>query len=745
MDNSNINYDINHLQNLIIILKENIGYLWSSKSEEEFDTIVAEIKSLFSSPLEQFEIFNGKFETLTYPSGKDSPNNTIYLVSSVLNDQRIDRNYNADSPPNWFISDSENVKAEYGYYYKLAKFITYLNLFRSEEGRLHVHLFRPYIDFNGEKWKQFKSKLDTAYMGDDHVVYDAVGLLRNVGASKTDGEKTMYSDSIMMYSDSTKTHSDITITHSGMIVPVDKDTCIKGFNLEGYGHTKGRWINNTCFLKTPEEQCTEEGGMFNTSKKNCIIKTAKQLCKEEGGSFDTSTKNCIIKTAKQNCEEAGGSFDTSTKNCIIKTAKQRCEENGGNYDSSDKSCITKSSEEICQGDDEYYNSLSNLCYSSNLFNKLINNIVFSNYKYKTCKKRSLEFTLWAPVFGDNNSAYQKYGVNLNTCSEIIPIFGESKKYIGYGFYYERPEINSDNTIDIKERVDFDKIIEDIKKCKERFYVIHLKLSILGEASCGPDNCGHANYIIIDIKQNRMTRVEPHGIGSTFYPQNYLDCAVYEHIVKKINDSGGLNGENLIYTNIYNNINKIVSPNDSTQIQLMINETFDKFPSPQRVGSRNQDYLTGTCASWSAYITFLSILFPKFRITSLHEICATSNAGMRLATFLFRVYHINSGWEGDSNPKSKNDEIELFIKDVIEEYISIHGVDQKLCESGKMILSNETKPTKGKFIDGICKVKSNKQRRNNSPQKTFKKKSSNFKTGSGIRRNNRSKKRKNNYY
>ena len=153
-----INYNIHNLKELIILLRENIDYVWSAQTSTEFDGIILSIKELFSSNLsgknkEQFELYNLNFKLIEMPQSpsNDDENNTLYLVGSVLSDQRIDRNYDGDEPPQWFVQGTvENIKAEYGYYFKLAKYITYLNLFRSEEGRRKVHIYNPTIDFNSE-------------------------------------------------------------------------------------------------------------------------------------------------------------------------------------------------------------------------------------------------------------------------------------------------------------------------------------------------------------------------------------------------------------------------------------------------------------------------------------------------------------------------------------------------------------------------------------------------------------------
>ena len=40
--------------------------------------------------------------------------------------------------------------------------------------------------------------------------------------------------------------------------------------------------------------------------------------------------------------------------------------------------------------------------------------------------------------------------------------------------------------------------------------------------------------IIDVKKRVITRIEPHGEGKTFYPQEYLNCVIKGVLVNPIN-------------------------------------------------------------------------------------------------------------------------------------------------------------------------------------------------------------------
>ena len=73
------------------------------------------------------------------------------------------------------------------------------------------------------------------------------------------------------------------------------------------------------------------------------------------------------------------------------------------------------------------------------------------------------------------------------------------------------------------------------------------------------------------------------------------------------------------------------------------------PSPQSYGERGSSILQGTCATWSIYITIMYILFPKFRIETIHEIVAENDPGSRLLKFLYRIYNLKNNI---SPPKKK---------------------------------------------------------------------------------------------
>ena len=60
--------------------------------------------------------------------------------------------------------------------------------------------------------------------------------------------------------------------------------------------------------------------------------------------------------------------------------------------------------------------------------------------------------------------------------------------------------------------------------------------------------GHANYIIIDIKRMKCTRIEPRGLHETFYDQDYLDCVLTKLLLNPVNALLSSTNQYLNYTN-----------------------------------------------------------------------------------------------------------------------------------------------------------------------------------------------------
>jgi len=203
-----------------------------------------------------------------------------------------------------------------------------------------------------------------------------------------------------------------------------------------------------------------------------------------------------------------------------------------------------------------------------------------------------------------------------------------------------------------EKIEISKLASSITKCtkgedQKRFIIVDVFLELKGGE--GMHSEGHANYIVFDIKNHRVTRIEPHGMGGSFYSQDFLDCFINTNLVLPINKLLKKEGDV-----VFDYTNDDVDPNgkpckNRTRFGKMEKAARKILPSPQSYGERGSDILRGTCATWSIYITILYILYPKFRIETIHEIVAENDPGSRLLKFLYRIYN----FKNKVSPPKKN--------------------------------------------------------------------------------------------
>ena len=103
-----------------------------------------------------------------------------------------------------------------------------------------------------------------------------------------------------------------------------------------------------------------------------------------------------------------------------------------------------------------------------------------------------------------------------------------------------------------KKIEISKIYSEISNCSKgkdqrRFIIIDVFLELKGGEGIHSD--GHANYIVFDIKNHRVTRIEPHGMGGSFYSQDFLDCFINTNLVLPINKLLKDKGDDIFdYTN-----------------------------------------------------------------------------------------------------------------------------------------------------------------------------------------------------
>ena len=141
-----------------------------------------------------------------------------------------------------------------------------------------------------------------------------------------------------------------------------------------------------------------------------------------------------------------------------------------------------------------------------------------------------------------------------------------------------------------------KIIKYYRKKKTKRYLI-LSLTFLV----------HSNRILIDMKNRRIVRIEPHGFGTnTFYNVKQINCLIKSILVDKLPNFDYINSE--------------LQNNDIPQKYLNL---FNRFSIQGALP---------LCQIYSAYLQLLSIHYSKYTIISLNEIVSKKNISHRIINF-----------------------------------------------------------------------------------------------------------------
>ena len=302
--------------------------------------------------------------------------------------------------------------------------------------------------------------------------------------------------------------------------------------------------------------------------------------------------------------------------------------------------------------EKFNNSIKELKKSQDYFNqnvKKINNMNFnqqkafkptfdkikSNFEKKQSEfeKKKSQFEKIKSEFEKKESEYNKYSDNVATKEKELKNFKllvEKKKkdgtYIPENWFVLRlilvsPEDTSNqnkrfvskdekcnldffdfkNKKEISYKINFIiKIINFYRRKKTKRYLV-LSLSFLN----------HSNRILIDMKNKRITRIEPHGFGSsTFYNTSQLNCLIKKLLVDKLPNFEYMNNE--------------LTNND---IPIEYKSLFNNFT------------IQGTlplCELYSAYLQLLSIHYSKYTIISLNQIVSKMNISDRIINF-YKLY------------------------------------------------------------------------------------------------------------
>jgi len=188
-----------------------------------------------------------------------------------------------------------------------------------------------------------------------------------------------------------------------------------------------------------------------------------------------------------------------------------------------------------------------------------------------------------------------------------------------------------NIFDFKNRQEVEdkiKYIVDIVKNTNEIRYITLSLGFLE----------HSNRITIDIKNKRITRIEPHGFGKYNFllETSQFDCLIRD-LLKNLND--------------FDYINQQITNNDIPKEILSL------------FGSFNIQKGLPLCQIYSAYLQLLSIHYPKFTIITLNEIVSKHNIDTRISNFFKLFYEYLN--------------VNLEFKDIIQNYKEqqkINGTD-----------------------------------------------------------------------
>ena len=153
----------------------------------------------------------------------------------------------------------------------------------------------------------------------------------------------------------------------------------------------------------------------------------------------------------------------------------------------------------------------------------------------------------------------------------------------------------------------EKIVELINNCnvsKQRYLVINIHLKF-------EDSVGHANNLIFDLRNNRVTRIEPHSFGeNSLYDKMDLD---YE-IKTLVNNISYILDKNLVFINTDINISN----------------------SYKNLGIQAQGGNQGICWVITCMITIMIIMHPKFTPMTINDILH-KNAYENFEVMFFRFF------------------------------------------------------------------------------------------------------------
>lgn len=122
---------------------------------------------------------------------------------------------------------------------------------------------------------------------------------------------------------------------------------------------------------------------------------------------------------------------------------------------------------------------------------------------------------------------------------------------------------------------------------------------------------HSNRILLDLKNKRIIRIEPHGFkANTFYSSIQLDCLIKKLLVDKL--------DNFDYRNE----------------QLQDGDVPEKYR--KLFGSINIQSNLPLCQIYSAYLQLLSIHYPKYTLMALNSFATKTNLPNRLTNF-FKLF------------------------------------------------------------------------------------------------------------
>jgi len=235
----------------------------------------------------------------------------------------------------------------------------------------------------------------------------------------------------------------------------------------------------------------------------------------------------------------------------------------------------------------------------------------------------------------NNRCNSKCNPILCDEAEMI-MDGGVKKNVSLTFKY----IKGTDGKKAKSGLNLEELIKKIEFCnstdgksKNRYLIVDF--GIISKSG------GHSNKLLFDLKNNRIIRIEPHGfMKSTFYPQKNLDCIIRKTIINDLNHR--INTE-FDYINDELDLGSFSSIGNNVTVQSW----------------------EGICEMVSSYLIILSILFPKYTLTTLTR---TFNSTYPQERFMKYAYYMHKFLEDtnfdasviadiDSLPKTSTKQLE----------------------------------------------------------------------------------------